>query len=251
MIRSSITEAVVLRKIRVGEIHKALTLFSPEKGLIHAIAHGACKIKSRLRTTSEPFHLVRVYLYRDPVRDQYKITDMESLDALDGIRASVQRYYAASLWAEVTIKSYGGGENSPRLHGLLVGALRLLERAPETLVTPLTCQFLVRFLELLGQRPDLEHCGLCGSAFDAPAGAYLAREEELLVCPRCAQPTAPYLAAGALRYLQSTLKMPLEQAVRIGLEEESLQAVKETVFFLVQAILETSLNAVKSGAGIL
>jgi DNA repair protein RecO (recombination protein O) len=251
MIRSSITEAVVLRKIRVGEIHKALTLLSPEKGLIHAIAHGACKIKSRLRTASEPFHLVRVYLYRDPVRDQYKITDMESLDALDGIRASVQRYYAASLWAEVAIKSYGGGENSSPLHGLLVGALRLLEHAQEAMVTRITCQFLMRFLELVGQQPDLEHCGLCGSAFDAPAGAYLAREEELLVCPRCAQPTAPYLPAGSLRYLQSTLKMPLEQAVRVGLEEESLRAVKETVFFLVQAILETRLNAVKSGAGIL
>jgi len=45
--------------------------------------------------------------------------------------------------------------------------------------------------------------------------------------------------------------MPLEVAVRIGLEDRSLQAVKEAAYFLVQATLETNLNALKSGVGIL
>jgi hypothetical protein len=60
-----------------------------------------------------------------------------------------------------------------------------------------------------------------------------------------------YLPAGARRYLGSTLKMPLEVAVRIDLEDQSLQAVKEAAYFLVQATLETNLNALKSGVGIL
>jgi DNA repair protein RecO (recombination protein O) len=251
MIRSSTTEAVVLRKNRVGEIHKALTLFSPDKGLIHAMAHGAYKLKSRLRTASEPFHVVRVYLYREPVKDQYKITDMESLDSLGGIRESVRRYYAASLWAEVAIKSYGGGENFSRLYRLLVEALRLLERAPMRLIAPLSCQYLLRFLEIVGQQPDLEHCGICGCGFDLRFGAYLAREEEIFVCERCRRPTAPHLPAGALRYLQRTLSMPLSEAVRIGLEDESLQAVRDTAYYLVQAVLETNLNTLRSGVGIL
>jgi DNA repair protein RecO (recombination protein O) len=250
-IRSSTTEAVVLRKTRVGEIHKSLTLFSRQRGLINAIAHGAFKIKSRLRTTSEPFQVVRAYLYHDPVRDQYKITDMESLAALDGIRKSVQRYYAASLWAEVVIRSYGGGENFPVLYDLLVGALRLLEQAPDRLVALLSCQYLLRFLDLLGQRPDIEHCGLCASELDVRFGAYLSREEQILICSRCARPAALHLPAGALRYLQSTLGMPLAAAARVGLEEQSLRALKETVYFLVQAVLETNLNAIQSGVGII
>jgi DNA repair protein RecO (recombination protein O) len=250
-IRSSTTEAVVLRKTRVGEIHKSLTLFSRNKGLIRAIAHGAFKVKSRLRTTSEPFHVVRAYLYHDPVRDQYKITDMESLSALDGIRGSVRRYYAASLWAEAVIRSYGGGENFPLLYDLLVGALALLDQAPDRLVPLLNTQVLLRFLDLLGQRPDVEHCGLCAAELDMHSGAYLSREEQLLLCRNCAQPTAPHLPAGALRYLQKTLKMPLAAALRIGLEEHSLKAVKETAYFLVQAVLETNLNSIQSGVGIL
>jgi DNA repair protein RecO (recombination protein O) len=250
-IRSSTTEAVVLRKVRIGEIHKSLTLFSRQTGLVNAIAHGAFKIKSRLRTTSEPFHVVRAYLYHDPVRDQYKITDMESLAALEGIRSSVQRYYAASLWAEVVIRSYGGGENYCLLYDLLVEALRLLDAAPDRVVPLLSSQVLLRILDLLGQKPDIEHCGLCASELDTHSGAYLCREEQVLLCSNCAQPTAPHLPAGALRYLQRTLPMSLSAAIRVGLEERSLKALKETAYFLVQAALETNLNSIKSGVGIL
>ena len=250
-IRSSTTEAVVLRKTRIGEIHKSLTLFSRQRGLINAIAHGAFKIKSRLRTTSEPFHVVRAYLYHDPVRDQYKITDMESLAALDGIRRSVQRFYAASLWAEVVIRSYGGGENFPLLYDLLVEALQLLNPAPDRVVPFLSIQVLLRILDLLGQRPDVEHCGLCASELDVHSGAYVSREEQILLCSNCAQPSALHVPAGALRYLQKTLQMPLASSLRIGLEERSLKALKETAYFLVQAVLETNLNSIQSGVGIL
>jgi DNA repair protein RecO (recombination protein O) len=248
MIRTSTTEAVVLRKTRIGEIHKALTLFSPEKGLLSAIAHGAFKIRSRLRTASEPFHVIRVYLYHEPVRE---VTDIESLKALDGIRRSVERYYAASLWAEVIIRSYGGGESFVAPYRLLVDSLNLLEHAQPRSITHLTCQYLMRFLNLLGQRPDLEHCGICASGFDTQSGVYLSREERVLVCHRCAKPSALYLPAGAQRYLERTSKLPLEAAVRVGLEDQSLQAVKEAAYFLVQATLETNLNAIKSGVGIL
>jgi DNA repair protein RecO (recombination protein O) len=251
MNRSSITEAVVLKKNRVGEIHKALTLLSRDRGLINAMAHGAFKIKSRLRTTSEPFHLVRVYLYHDPVRDQFKITDMESLAALDGIRGNVQRYYAASLWAEVAIRSYGGGENYRELYDLLTGALHLLERASQRQIVRLNCQVLMRVLDILGQRPDLRHCGLCAAELDSYAGAYLHLEEQVLVCGGCARPSAMPVPPGALRYLQSTLTMSLEAALPIDLEEKALQALKASAYVLIQTVLETNLNTIKSGVGIL
>jgi hypothetical protein len=45
--------------------------------------------------------------------------------------------------------------------------------------------------------------------------------------------------------------MPLASSLRIGLEERSLKALKETAYFLVQAVLETNLNSIQSGVGIL
>ncbi len=251
MFRTAITDAIVLRKVRVGEIHKSLTLLSPGKGLINALAYGAFKVRSKLRTASEPFNVIRAYLYHEPVRDQYKITDIESLLSLDGIRCSVDRYYAASLWAEAAIKSYGAGESYAGLYRLLLGALEILDRACEAEIPRLSIQFIMRFLDLLGQRPDLEHCSHCAAPLEVHSSLYLSREEGAFVCLRCARPNALFLPAGAHRYLAATLALPLGPAVKIGLAEGSLAALKEAAHALIQAALETKLNALASGAGIL
>jgi DNA repair protein RecO (recombination protein O) len=250
MFRTSSTEAIVLRKVRVGEIHKSLTLLSPTLGMIGVMAHGAYKMRSRLRTASEPFGVIRAYLYHEPVKDQYKVTDIEAIDALEGIRRSVLRFFTASLWAEVSLKSYGGGEGYAGLYGLLREALGLLGRCSEASVGGLSVQFLVRFLQLAGHRPNLEHCSACGAELETPGGAYLSEEASLL-CPLCGRPEAPRLPGGALRYLQATTKLPLAQAARIGLEARALEAAKEAVYGLVRRSLEADLNAVRCGAGIL
>jgi DNA repair protein RecO (recombination protein O) len=250
MFRTSSTEAVVLRKVRVGEIHKSLTLLSPTLGLIGVMAHGAYKIHSRLRTASEPFGVIRAYLYHEPVKDQYKITDIEAIDTLEGIRHSVLRFFTASLWAEVCLKSFGGGEGFAGLYELLREALGLLADCPEASVDRLSVQFLVRFLELMGHRPNLEHCSACGVELELRGGAYLSEEAGLL-CPLCGHPERPHLPGGALRYLQATARLPLAQAARVGLEAGALEAAKEAIYALTRRSIEADLNAVRCSAGIL
>jgi DNA repair protein RecO (recombination protein O) len=251
MFRTSTTEAIVLRKVRVGEIHKALTLLTPDAGLLSVMAHGAFKIGSRFGTVSEPFTIIRAYLYHDPVKNQYKLTDAECLRALEGIRHSVARFYVASLWAEVVLKSYAAGGSFASLYRLLAEALVLLEGELEAGLTALSVQVLFRFLELSGQRPELEHCALCGTAHEEHSRSYLSREEGAFVCSACATPGSLSLPAGSRRYLLGTLSLPLSQAVRVRLEDEALRSLKEAAYFLVQSGLETGLNAIRSGAGIL
>lgn len=250
MFRTSSTEAIVLRKVRVGEIHKSLTLLSPTLGLLRVMAHGAYKIRSRLRTASEPFVVIRAYLYHEPVKNQYKVTDIEMLDALAGIRRSVLRFFTASLWAEVCLKSFGGGEGFAGLYGLFREALALLDVSSEAAVPGLSVQFLARFLEVAGHRPNLEHCGACGAELETPGGAYLT-DDCSLVCPMCGRPEAPHLPGGALRYLQATTRLPLAQAARIGLEARALEAAKEAMYGLIRRSIEADLNSVRCGAGIL
>lgn len=250
MFRTSSTEAIVLRKVRVGEIHKSLTLLSPTLGLLSVMAHGAYKMRSRLRTASEPFSVIRAYLYHEPVKNQYKVTDIEPIDSLEGIRASVLRFFTASLWAEVCLKSYGGGEGFAELYRLLREALRVLAGCGEAAVGGLSVQFLARFLELLGHRANLSHCSACGAELEPASGAYVSEEGSLL-CPLCAHAEAPHLPGGALRYLQATEGMELARAARIGLEARALEAAKEVLYGLVRRSIEADLNAVRCSAGIL
>ena len=55
MYRSISTQAIVIRRERLGEFHKSLTLLTSDLGLISATAYGAYKMHSHLRVGSEPF----------------------------------------------------------------------------------------------------------------------------------------------------------------------------------------------------
>jgi len=250
MFRSSATPAIILRKTRMGEIHKALTLLTPGTGLLHAVAHGAYKMNSRLRPC-EPFVIIRAYLYHEPVKNQYKLTDAEVLELLEGVRSSVLRYYAASLWAEVTLKSFGAGESYGELFRLLHDALLLLDRLPEEREGLLTVQFLMRFLALSGHAPELDRCDGCHVPFGASQPAFLSRESAALSCGRCAAADSLVMPAGARAYLEGTLGLPLAQAGRVSLEGEALSRLRKIAFRLVETSLESSLNTLRAGEGIL
>jgi DNA repair protein RecO (recombination protein O) len=252
MQRSSQTPAIVLRKARVGEIHKSLTLLTPARGLLSVMAYGALKIGSRLATASEPFHLLKAWLYHDPVRDQYKLTDAESLEPHDELRRSVAKFYTASLWAETCLKSYGGGQESAALFQLLADALHVLDRAPTGGELRLSAQFLARFLAVSGHRLDLEECGRCGLAFEPQATVFVSREEGSLVCASCrGEGSCLSLPPGARKYLSATQGMPLTQAAAVGLEQGSLAALRAALYLLVQASLEAPLKSLDCAAGYL
>jgi DNA repair protein RecO (recombination protein O) len=254
MQRSLSTPAIVLRKARVGEIHKALTLLTPARGLLQAMAYGALKIGSRLSTASEPFHLFQAWLYHDPVKDQYKLTDAQSLEPHDPLRRSVAKFFTASLWAETCLKSYGGAGESGPLFELLAEALRLLDLEAPGREAYLSIQFLARFLAVSGHRLDPEHCGRCQLGFEPQASAFVSREEGALVCAACRQEGAGSyvnLPPGARRYLAATLPLPLAPAAAVGLEQASLAALRTAMYLLVQASLEAPLKSLDCAAGFL
>jgi DNA repair protein RecO len=246
MQRSSNTPAIVLRKARVGEIHKALTLLTPARGLLSVMAYGALKFGSRLATASEPFHLLKAYLYHDPVNDQYKLTDVESLQAHDELRRSVAKFYTASLWAETCLRSYGGGQESSSLFDLLAGSLGLLDRLPAGREPALSLQFLARFLIVSGHRLDLEQCGRCGLGFEPLGTVFVTRKNAGVRLPPGRGGVS--LPPGARRYLAATLE-PLAQASAVGLEQASPPAA--ALYLLVQSSLEAPLKTLDCAAGFL
>ncbi len=251
MFRSSSTQAIVLRKTRVSEIHKGLTLLTPQRGLIQALAHGAYKIRSRFRSASEPYSHLKVYLYHDPVKDQFKITDLEALNLFDGIRGDLQKFYAASLWAEVSLKSYGAGEDFPLLFQLLLDALVQLNQGGGAEPGVISIQFLWRFMQLLGLLPDFGACGRCGRSIGEGEPVFFPPGEPTAICGFCDPGGSPALSGRACRYLEKTLELPFRQAVRVRLTPESLAALKRLSYRLVQDLLETSLNTIRSGGAFL
>jgi DNA repair protein RecO (recombination protein O) len=249
--RHSATEAIVLKTTAIGEIHKGVTLFTPDGGLVTAIAHGAKKMASRLRSATEPFCLSRVYLYEDPVRRSVKITDMEPIQAFDSLRRSLRHFYTVSTWAEVVLRSFGGGEQSRELYALFRNCLREADARVAEEIPRLSVQFGWRFLGLEGSRPDLDRCTLCNRRLGLGDHGHAARGTTGIACERCSGESAGIeIGPGVRRYLAATSAMVLGDAMRVGLTPGQEQVLSRWLYDVIEEVLEMRLNSLEALRGL-
>ena len=83
------TEAIVLRQRKLGEADKIVTLFSPQKGKIDAVAKGVRKTRSRISGHVEPLTFGSYLLAEG--RDLDIVTQAETVEAFPGLRADLER----------------------------------------------------------------------------------------------------------------------------------------------------------------
>ncbi|MCX7028882.1 MAG: DNA repair protein RecO [Spirochaetes bacterium] len=244
--RNLSTPAIVIRRERMGESHKGLVLLTADLGLVHAAAYGAWKMHSALRTGSEPFAHSLARLYHDPVKNTYKVTDLEVRESFEGLRTDLGRIEAASLWAEVVLKSIAAGETTGGLYRLLLACLRALEAGGADRAPYATAQFLWRFLDLAGYRPDASACERCGRAFGEAEGAAWLAAPGGIACGACAGGAGLPLSAGARRYLEATRDLDLAASLAISLDPSSLAGLGKALQHAIRGVLETDLASLRS-----
>ena len=251
MNRSHSTRAIVLKNSRIGEIHKGVVMLTADSGLVSAIAHGAYSQKGKLRGTTNLFCTGTVYLYTDPVRDSVKITDFDVSEFYSPIRDELGRFYTASLWAETVLKTYGTGGESEHLFGLLLSALDELSSRPSADAPLVSIHYFWRFLRLSGTQPDIEHCARTGEPFADGEPAFYSPMDEGFCAPHVAGEEMPRWSAGVLAYLRHTGEMELGEALRVSPPAESIPRMKRVIYLIVQEHVESPLQTLRSGSGIL
>ena len=240
--------ALILRTTPTGEIHRLVTFLSPSIGLVRAMAYGAAKTTSRMRLATLLFIHADLRLYRDPVKDQHKITEIACREDFGGIRTSLARYYAASLWAEVVLRSPGAAEPA-ELFQLLLDCLRALQSADQAVQRGLTVQFIWRYLRLSGLQPELDRCAACDEPLAQSAAGYLAEVYGDIRCEACSTSADRALSAGARAYLSHTAALTPARAAGVRLQDDA--GLRHGLFRMVQRALDTPLAALQVGAGVL
>lgn len=254
MKRNFRTEGIVLKNNRMGEIHKGVVFLSPEHGIMDAVAYGAYSGKGKLRSITNPLCSGTFFLYRDPVKDTCKISDVDCREFFEGIRGSLAKFFTASVWLETVMKTFGG--DSERTFSLLTGCLRLLDRAAETKTPYLLIQFLWRYLNMSGNAPEPDECSRCGHPRGEGEGLVCLRGTLGFLCPECAEGSAAEgssvpLSPGALGYLRYSRGVSVEKAADASLDAGSLAGLKRAVLDLVQDMAGGTLNSIRTGAGVL
>ncbi len=240
MNRNYSTEAVVLKTRRFGDFHKAVTILSPDCGIINAVAHGAYKGKSRISSITDPFCVSAFELYHNPVKDVWKINGCESIDLNERIRENLNAHYNASFWSELIIKSYASGADFISVFSLYTSALTGLN-ADNSAGLSVTLHFLYRFLLNSGFITDFSECGHCGKLI-AGEDVYFSPAEGCFLCASCASKGLPVIKGAAAEYLEESSAVHLEEAVKKRLDIQTEKEVRNTLLAVLKTIIDAPLN---------
>ena len=242
------SQAIIVRTSSVGDIHRLVTALSPSLGVVRAMAYGAAKTTSRMRLATLLFIHADLRLYRDPVKDQYRITEISCREEFGGIRNSLGRYYAASLWAEVVLRSPGAAE-SDDLFALLLDCLSVLQSADQVIQRGLLVQFIWRYLRLAGLQPELHRCASCNDPLPQSAKGYLSEVYGDMRCGICSEEGDRVLSAGARAYLLYSTGLNPARAAGVRLQDDA--SLRQALYRMVQRSIDMPLATLQVGADFL
>lgn len=212
-------QAVILKVRDTGAGNSLVTMLSEEGGIISSLLYGGPK--SKLRSLVQPFNSGNVWLYEDKAKESSKITDFEVSAAHMRLKASLYKIWAASLAAEIVLKTHAAGE--PKDAFILLSAfLDGIDASDENGARLGTVRFLWRYLGLLGVQPQVADC-IPKFRLDKDASAYL----------------------------EAMNSMKPGEVRKIVLEAPSVQQLKDMTFSLIAEAAGGRLSTMEMGFSIL
>ncbi len=215
--RSYRAQGIVIRHREFGEADRILSLYTLEKGKVQAIAKGVRKIKSRKAGHLEPFTQVILQLAKG--RNLDVITQVDTIRNFENIKKNLILTAQASYVLEILDRfTYEEGENRP-LYNLLIETLVRLDNGISPAIA--VHYYEVHLMDILGFRPQLQECVVCGAAIQ-PENQYFSAKLGGVICPRSlsGDPSAWSISMEALKYLRFFQRSPWSQVKNRSIPEE-------------------------------
>lgn len=234
------TEGIVLRHANMGEADRLITLFTPFRGKVRAVAKGARKPTNSLAGHLEQFTHTSVLIARG--RNLDIITQAQTVYPFVEVRESLRLVIYASYAVELVERSTEWESENRALFDVLQRMLRHISTARR--LDAALRAFELDALATLGYRPQLNTCVACGrppaadnNGFSSTAGG--------LLCPLCRgregdQHDISPATLASLSHLQAgglAASDRLDMAPAVRIQSEALLAV------YISDRLEYSLNS--------
>jgi len=234
------TEAVILRRMNLGEADRILTAYTPDHGKLRMIAKGVRKMTSRKAGHLELFTRVQLLLAQG--RDLDIVTQAEAIDSFPGLRENLVRIGRAAVVAELVDRFAVEQEGSRELYQLLLHTLERLSASDEA-ATALR-YFQLHLLRISGFGPELALCLKCGKKIQ-PEAQYFSIQEGGVFCPQCGNrhPGNQQISLNGLKMMRYYQRSNYEQVRQTMIQEPVQREIDHLVEMYVQYIVERSLNA--------
>lgn len=195
------TEGIVLKRIRLGETSKILTVLTPSHGKIKLVAKGARKPGHRFGSSMEPFTVSSIVFYHREGRELETLSQCDTTRDFPEFGGDLRRLAYGSAVLELVDKVVFEQESTAEVYGLVVEAVALVAGAPHAEIPLVWWAYQLKLAAALGYRPELGRCDRCqrevaGRAVDFAPQAGGVR------CGACRSGGEIRVSGGALRALQ-------------------------------------------------
>jgi len=193
------TETIILKKTKLGEADRILTLYTPHLGKIQAVAKGVRRPRSKMSGHLELLTYSLVSLARG--RNLETVTGAQTIEGFFKLKGDLGLTSCGLYVIELTHQFTADHVENPRLFKLLLATLHNL---CETSDVDLALRYFeLHLLEGVGYRPQLQHCVACHSPLKPVANSFSASAGGML-CSHCRQshPHIGSLSVNALKVLR-------------------------------------------------
>jgi DNA repair protein RecO (recombination protein O) len=231
------TEGIVLRRVNLGEADKILTLATPDHGKVRALAKAIRRPKAKLSGHLDLFCRSQLLIAKGQALDV--VASAAMLDGYKHIRDDLWLTSCALYLVEFVDRFSEENLENRALYRLLVESLEALDRGRNSEL--LLRYFEVHALDLVGFRPELRRCLVCGREIEPEANRF---GPNGVTCPACpSDTTSRPISVAALKVLRFLQASPLPTALRLTPDPRVLGEVEGQLRRTIRAVLERELQS--------
>jgi DNA repair protein RecO (recombination protein O) len=220
-------EAITIRLTDFSETSQVATLYTREFGRLSALAKGSKRQRNNFDGRLDLLCHNDIVFARKAHTTLHILTECKLLDRFRGLRAGVDRLYAALYAAELVREMTPPEESQPQLFDLLLGTLRALGGGEA--VQPTLLAFEARLLGLTGYAPMVAACVACGTDRLTRATAAYSVARGGVLCPACRvqDPKSVGVPRSALAALQGMAAGTAAQGAEPALSEGMVAVLRK------------------------
>jgi DNA repair protein RecO (recombination protein O) len=242
MVRERIyrVDALILKRVDMGEADRLLTIFTPMLGKLRVLAKGARKPQSRKSGHVELFTHVNLQLAKG--RNLDLVTQAEIVEPFLALRGDLTRtahaYYAAELVDQFAEEE----QENPAVFDLLRDAFGWIGESGDLWLT--ARYYEMHMLGFFGFQPQLHYCVLGDEAIE-PVDNFFDAAHGGVLCPRHGegQKEARPLSLNALKAMRFIQSRDYAEVMRVQLGAATRAEVEAVMQRYITVVLERRLKS--------
>ena len=234
------TEAVIIKRIKLGEADRILNFYTQDYGKLKEIDKGTYHTKRKLGGHVELLTHSKLLIAKG--RNLDIITQAETINSFITIKDDLDRMSRGLYILELIDSITEEHIENPDLFTLLVNSLHQLSQAPKS--DTVLRYYELHLLDYVGYRPQLQQCVNCNSPLSPITNIFSPREGGVL-CINCSDmdPAARPISVNALKVLRMWQKCDFSAASLININAELSEELEQIMREYISHILERQVKS--------